>query len=102
MFIFLSKLLPPFIYPLGLACLLLVLALILTRPLGRSKTVHLGWLRAVLILALLTLWLGSNRWVASSLARSLEWRYLPPNETPQADVIVLLGGGGEAAEYPRR
>ncbi|MEW5867978.1 MAG: YdcF family protein [Chloroflexota bacterium] len=92
-FVFLSKLLPPFVYPLGLACFLIVLALVLRRP---------GWQRASLVLALLLLGLGGNRWVALGLARSLEWRYLPPEAIPDAPVIVLLGGGTEPAESPRR
>jgi uncharacterized SAM-binding protein YcdF (DUF218 family) len=93
MFFFLSKFLPPFIYPLGLACLLVIAALLLTR---RRR-----WQQACLLLALGLLWLGGNRWVSLELARSLEWRYLPPEEIPQADAIVLLGGGTLPAEYPR-
>jgi uncharacterized SAM-binding protein YcdF (DUF218 family) len=93
MLIFLSKFLPPFIYPLGLACVLIGLALLLWR---RS-----GWQRALLVVALLLLWLGGNRWVAMSLTRSLEWRYLPPAEISQAPVIVLLGGGTQSPHPPR-
>ena len=93
MFFFLSKFLPPFIYPLGLACLLVAAAVLLYR---RRR-----WQLACLLLALGLLWLGGNRWVALELARSLEWRYLPPEELPQADAIVLLGGGTLPAEYPR-
>ncbi len=96
-FVFFSKLLPPFVYPLGLACMLIVLALALRRP---------RWQRVCLVVALLLLWLGSNRWVALGLARSLEWRYLPPSGDAEshfgdAQVIVLLGGGTEPANYPR-
>lgn len=93
MFVFLSKLLPPFIYPLGLACLLILLALLLQR--------RAGWQQAVLILALLVLWAGGSRWVAMGLARSLERRYLPPTPLPAAEAIVLLGGGTASADYPR-
>jgi uncharacterized SAM-binding protein YcdF (DUF218 family) len=92
MFIFLSKLLPLFVYPLGLACLLIVLALLLK---------GVGWQRAVLIATLALLFLGGNRWVSTALARSLEWQYLPPAEIPQAEVIVVLGGGTANAVYPR-
>ena len=45
--------------------------------------------------------IGSNRWVSYGLARSLEWRNLPSETTPQAEVIVLLGGGTEPGDYPR-
>jgi len=93
MSVFLSKLLPSFVYPLGIACVLIVAAIILAR--------RVKWQRAALILALLFLWLGSTSWVAMGLARSLEWRYLPPAQTPKADVMVLLGGGTVPAEWPR-
>lgn len=92
MFVFLSKLLPLLIYPLGLACIFILLALALRRV-DRQRT--------ALIAALLCLWLGGNRWVALALARSLEYRYLPPDPVPQAEVIVLLGGGTETWDAPR-
>jgi uncharacterized SAM-binding protein YcdF (DUF218 family) len=93
MFVFLSKLLPPFVYPLGLACLFIILALFLYR--------RAGWQRAALILALLLLWLGGNRWVAMSLARSLERRFPAPEPLPEAEVMVVLGGGTESPDFPR-
>jgi uncharacterized SAM-binding protein YcdF (DUF218 family) len=89
MFVFLSKFLPPFIYPLGLACVLVALALFLASRGARRASLQ----RVVLALALVCLLLGGNGWVAKGLARSLEWRYLPPEMPPQAEVIVLLGGG---------
>jgi uncharacterized SAM-binding protein YcdF (DUF218 family) len=55
----------------------------------------------LLVASLLVLVLGSNRWVSYGLARSLEWQYLPPTDLPQAEVIVVLGGGTESAQYPR-
>lgn len=94
MFIFLSKLLPNFVYPLGLVCILIILALILFRK--------PAWQRLVLVLALVVIWLGSTRWIALGMVRSLEWRYLPMTQMPSADAIVLLGGGTESAEYPRQ
>jgi len=93
MFVFLSKLLPPLVYPLGLACLLIILALLLYR--------RAGWQRAALILALLALWIGGNRWTAMGLARSLERRYLPPASLPPSEIIVVLGGGTASPEAPR-
>ncbi len=94
MFLYLSKLLPPLLYPLGLACLLLVGILLLRR---RPRWVL--WLAAA---ALLVLWLGGNRLLSMALVRSLEWQYLPPEATPQADVIVVLGGGEQPASYPQQ
>jgi uncharacterized SAM-binding protein YcdF (DUF218 family) len=93
MFIFLSKFVPPFLYPLGLIFLLLILALIIRRR-PRLRTV-------VIVAALVVLFLGSNKLVAFTLARSLEWRYLPQTSYPTVDAIVVLGGGTESAEYPR-
>lgn len=93
MFIFFSKFLPLFVYPLGLAIILLVLA-ILTH---RSRKTSLKFI----VIATVILWLSSTTGFANFLARSLEWRYLPPDEIPAAEVIVLLGGGTEPAAYPR-
>jgi len=91
MFIFLSKFLPIFVYPLGLSCVLIVLALFTFR---RPK-----WQRIILLLALVVLLVSSSHGFAYGLARSLEWRYLPPAELPDSDVIVVLGGGTLSPEY---
>lgn len=93
MFFFLSKFLPLFIYPLGLACLLL-LALLLRRGWAR-------WERLALLLAFLALWLGGNRWVSLALVRSLEWQYVPAGDIPPAEVIVVLGGATRSPHPPR-
>jgi uncharacterized SAM-binding protein YcdF (DUF218 family) len=93
MFIFLSKFLPLFVYPVGLTFIFLVFAFVYRQKPKRVKT--------FLIAALLVLWLGGNRWASKSLVRSLEWQYLPPDEIPHADVIVVLGGGTGPATYPR-
>lgn len=93
MFVFLSKLLPLFFYPLGLAFILLIFALILRR---NEKTRNI-----LTVLSIVILWLSSTSLVSENLARSLEWRYFPPKEIPSADVIVVLGGGTEANVYPR-
>ncbi|MCE1252337.1 MAG: YdcF family protein [Anaerolineae bacterium] len=91
--IFLSKFLPLLVYPLGLACFLVLLTLFIKKQ-QRLRNV-------VLIAALLLLWVGGNRWFSYALARSLEWQNLPAAELPHADVIVVLGGGTQPAEYPR-
>ena len=93
MLIFLSKFVPLLVYPLGLGIILVAAALLLRR----RKRLQTGLLAA----ALLILVLGSNRWVSYTLARSLEWQYLPPDPVPAGDVIVILGGGTESAQYPR-
>ncbi|MCL4560671.1 MAG: YdcF family protein [Chloroflexi bacterium] len=93
MLIFLSKFLPLFVYPVGLACVLIALALLL-----RQKP---RWRNALLVLALAVVWLGGNRWVAVSLVRSLEWRYMPLQTGVHAEAIVVLGGATEPADFPR-
>jgi uncharacterized SAM-binding protein YcdF (DUF218 family) len=93
MFVYLSKLLPLLVYPLGLACLLIILAL--------ASKYRRGFQKAMLILALILLWLSSNRWVSYALARSLEWKHLPSEGAPQAEVMVVLGGGTESGDAPR-
>jgi uncharacterized SAM-binding protein YcdF (DUF218 family) len=93
MFLYLSKLLPLFIYPLGLAVIFLLVAW-----LWRSRPRLLG-LTLLGTVALLVL--GGNRCVAYSLLRSLEWRYMPPAEIPQAGAIVVLGGSTRQKAHPR-
>jgi uncharacterized SAM-binding protein YcdF (DUF218 family) len=53
--------------------------------------------------ALATLWLGSNQLVSMTLLRSLEWKHLPDpgSPVPEAEVIVVLGGGVRPQSYPR-
>lgn len=89
-FVFLSKLLPLFVFPLGLIALLLILALVWRRA-----------RRYAIILALIILWVGSSRYVAYALIRSLESRYTPLAAAPQADAIVVLGGGTRGSDPPR-
>lgn len=103
MYIFLSKFLPPFVYPLGIAILLILVSIFLYK--------RIRWQRFSLLLTLVILLVFSNRWTAAWLTRSLEWCYLPPpelsatslqaNSAPVADVIVVLGGGTESLLFPR-
>ncbi|WP_041779975.1 YdcF family protein [Allocoleopsis franciscana] len=94
MFLFLSKLLPLFLYPLGLACILMVVALVMWWR--RSR-----WVPFPISLALMVLLLASNNWVAHGLVQSLEWQHLPPKTLPTADAIVILGGATKSAFPPR-
>jgi uncharacterized SAM-binding protein YcdF (DUF218 family) len=93
MFIFLSKFLPVLVYPIGLACILLIISLFL-RERRRAETI-------LVLAALVVLWVGGNRWVSMSLTRSLEWQYFPPADAPNVDAIVVLGGSTDPAQYPR-
>lgn len=94
MSIFLSKFLPIFFYPVGMAIILLLFALIFRKKKRASL--------ALIIIAIVIVWIGGNRWVSMSLARSLELRYLPPERIEKHEVAVILGGGTEPAESPRK
>jgi uncharacterized SAM-binding protein YcdF (DUF218 family) len=91
---FLSKFLPLFIYPLGLTFILMAIAIVIFWRYPK-------WSAISLIGALTILLLASNGWISQELARSLEWQYLPTNEMPNAEAIVVLGGGVKPASYPR-
>ena len=93
MFLFLSKLLPLFVYPAGLATLLLVVALVA----GRRKWLQRGCIAGALAL----IFVFGNHWVALRLLASLEWQHLPQGELPGAQAIVLLGGGTRPQLPPR-
>lgn len=94
MFLFLSKLLPLFLYPLGFVCLLLMVALGLLWKRPR-------WATGILVTALFILLVGSSEWTAQSLTRSLEFQNIPTGDLPTADAIVILGGATNAPEAPR-
>ncbi|NMG21734.1 YdcF family protein [Brasilonema bromeliae] len=94
MFLYLSKLLPLFLYPLGLACLCLLVALFMLWK--RPRTAALA-----IALALILLLFTSNGWVSRSLVQSLEWQNLPLTEIPTAEAIVVLGGATKSALPPR-
>ncbi len=114
MSLFLSKLLPLFFYPLGLSSLLITIALIIL--LWRSKRSRSATIAGrgislfkrsrvasiLLGIALTILFLSSNEVVSKGLVRSLEWQYLPNGELPQAEAIVVLGGGTRPRIAPRQ
>ena len=93
MFLYFSKLLPLVVYPLGLACLLLILVLIVRR---RPR-----WSTLLVVVVFCILWFTGNRLVSMAVVRSLEWQYLPPTTQPKAEVIVVLGGGTRPLAWPR-
>ncbi|HAF61021.1 MAG TPA: hypothetical protein DCK95_01695 [Anaerolineaceae bacterium] len=92
LFIVLSKFLPLFIYPLGLGLILLLIALFAFKKKGAKRLV---------LLAFLILWACSTDPVSKALTQSLEWQYSYPDTVPEADAIIVLGGGTEAANPPR-
>jgi len=83
-------LMPLFVFPLGLACVVLMVAIVWART-----------RRVAVVVALLLLWLGSSRYVAYALVRSLESRYPAVAGAPAADAIVVLGGGTRSGDAPR-
>jgi len=93
MLLYLMKLVPLFLYPLGLGCVFIIVGLLLRR---RRKAVP-----GMLVAALVVLWLGGNSWVAMGLMKTLEWKHLPPEELAQTGAIVVLGRGVRPMEYPR-
>ena len=95
--LFFSKLLPQFIYPLGLAIWLTLLAGFL---LLRDRNFIGGVCLAV---AVVQLWLASMPIVAERLLARLEGQYasVAVADSPQADAVVLLGGAVGAAVPPR-
>ena len=95
MALFLSKLLPLiFLYPLGIASLLLIITLIMMWRKSRWSAVPVG-------LALATILLSSNAWTTNQIIKSLEWQNIPTGEMPAAEAIVLLGGATRSKSYPR-
>lgn len=91
--LFLSKLLPLFVYPLGLACLLLIVSLFTVWKRPRLTAAIVG-------LALVLLVVGGNGWVSNQLIYSLERQYVPTS-LPNADAIVVLGGAIRSQLPPR-
>lgn len=97
MFIFLSKLLAPLIYPLGLATVLWATGLVLHR---RGRT----WLARRCVLAGIVVVLTfSNPLVSEALLGSLENDYAPAqvDSYPVVDAIVVLGGATSPPSPPR-
>lgn len=91
----LAKLLPLGLYPLGLALLLQLAAL-----LGRRRR----WSPKLTAAAIVLLWLPSTALVSRELTWGLEERsaVLTPQAIPKADAIVVLGGGLRPGLPPRR
>lgn len=87
MFLYLSKLIPVFLYPPGLTIVLLLLAGLLRKRRPRSALLLSSF-------AIVSLWALSTHEVSEALLRGLESQYpmVTPEQAPQADAIVVLGG----------
>ena len=86
---FLDKLLSVFAFPLGFAIAAVVLLLVIG-AMGRRRFSQVG-----LALVVAGLWIVSTPHVASLALKTLEedYRLMSIAETPQADVLIVLGGG---------
>jgi len=91
---FLSKLLPLFVYPVGISCLLMALGLVWIWKHPKRAT----W---AIALSLFILFFSSNPVVSDKFLLTLERQYLPPNPMPTADAIVVLGGATRPSTPPR-
>ena len=96
MFLFLSKLLPLLVYPLGVALLLLLAALILLWQRPR-------WAATAIVTAGLILVISGNGAVASAMMRIAEVALTlpPPTPLPQAEAIDGAGGKPSKPTTPR-
>lgn len=95
MFLFFSKLLPLFVYPLGLTTFLLLIGLIIAwkRPYFALFPMGIG---------LFVILIASNAWVSSLLMQSLEWQQISSEELPETEAIILLGGSTRVPTPPRK
>ena len=92
-FVYFSKMVPAFVYPVGLTFVLLVAALCCVRS---EK-----WRGRFLVAALAIIWICGLPFPAAWLTRALETAYPPLPNGEKADMIVVLGGGTESFETPR-
>ncbi|MGV6851232.1 MAG: YdcF family protein [bacterium] len=91
-----SKLLPLMVYPLGLAFSLVIVAILFWRWVPRLA-------RLMMLIAVIQLYVASTPWFAEMIAGSLEAQNPPQkiSSLPNADIIVVLGGGINGIAKPR-
>lgn len=97
MFLFLSKLLPIVLYPIGLSSILMLIA-------GFTLKQRPRLARTCLVLGVLILWGSSTPWLARRLTAVLESPHVTqadPQILPAADAIVVLGGATAGPDRPR-
>ena len=81
------------LYPTSVCLVLLLAAAVLHKRKVASRICV--WLGVAVLL------ICGNGWVDEALARHLERQYLPPQPLPEADCILVLGGGALAKIPPR-
>ena len=102
-FLFFSKLLPSFFYPLGFSCILILIALVLLGKKSHFPRVT-QMAKGCLGAALLILWLSSTSLGARLALGSLEQgliSYGSIESLPIVDAIVVLGGATHGASDTR-
>jgi uncharacterized SAM-binding protein YcdF (DUF218 family) len=97
LYIYLSKILPLMVLPVGIVLELLVIALLLMWW-GKRKLAS-----ASLLVALVVLWVSSTPIVAGNLLGKLEQQYpaIALQDIPSSGCIVLLGGSVQPVAPPR-
>lgn len=94
MFLFLSKLLPQLIYPVGLSTVLLLVAIATFWKRPKVAAISVG-------LALGILFFSANGWVGDGMMYALEHQYPPLKQDSTGEAIVVLGGCTRTAHSPR-
>lgn len=97
MYVYLSKILPLFLMPLGVTIFLALLALLFVYK-GKKRLSMI-----FLVLSIAYLWVLSTPMVGEGLYRSLESEYppVPLSRVPEAGCMVVLGGVVQPAAHPR-
>ena len=97
MYIYLSKILPLMVLPIGIVLELLLIALLLLLRRKRRSGIFF------VVTAMAVLWVCSMPVVANKVLGTLEQRYpaVTLNEVPDSKCLVLLGGAIEAVRPPR-
>jgi uncharacterized SAM-binding protein YcdF (DUF218 family) len=90
---FLYSILLKLLYPTSLCLVFLALA-----GLFRKRKVPR---RVFFVLAIAVMVVCGNGWIIRGLTKHLEWQYLPPKPVPEADAILILGGGTLPPTLPR-
>ena len=93
--LFLSKILPLALYPLGMVSILMLIAII--NFWQRPYRAGISLLTAFLILVV-----TSSGWFADRMVAGLETQYPPLAFPPRAEAIIVLGGSTYPPNYPRQ
>jgi uncharacterized SAM-binding protein YcdF (DUF218 family) len=92
--VFLSKLLPPALSPIGIVCELLLISILTVRRGPRLARASAG-------AALLVLMIAGNSYFSALIAGVLESRHIPHGPLPRAQAIVVLSSDAEPATPPQ-